>query len=263
MMAKSASQVIHKMSTSLQAEVVMLVHSHWLKQIWFLRGCEPPCLVQLALRMEPYVFAPSEQPEQSNLYVIHRGIVMHGTRVLTSGSMWGEEIMLEADRLSKYPAILARCMTYVEVYSISQSAFYKVTNAFSEAKRLVRTRAVHVIARRAIIRLVNELKEKKAHGDGRSFMELVLDAASNTAQTNLAKVISDGGGGGFSQVLEDELIATKTSVESLRTETRTELGALTEQMSAMREGLNQLLAAQGIAEVKPPQTRSRRGSGSG
>ena len=224
-MAKSASQVIHKMSTSLQAEVVMLVHSHWLKQIWFLRGCEPPCLVQLALRMEPYVFAPSEQPEQSNLYVIHRasihardlsslplapvlslplcyacqrctqrhsdrvtrahlppfsplagGIVMHGTRVLTSGSMWGEEIMLEADRLSKYPAILARCMTYVEVYSISQSAFYKVTNAFSEAKRLVRTRAVHVIARRAIIRLVNELKEKKAHGDGRSFMELVLDA---------------------------------------------------------------------------------------
>ena len=72
MMAKSASSVINKMSTSLQIEVVMIVHQHWLQHIWFLRGAEPACLVQLALRMEPCVFAPSELPEPTHLYIIHR-----------------------------------------------------------------------------------------------------------------------------------------------------------------------------------------------
>ena len=46
----------------------MLVHSHWLSKIWFLHGAEKACLVQLALRMEPFVFAPSELPETNNLY---------------------------------------------------------------------------------------------------------------------------------------------------------------------------------------------------
>ena len=46
----------------------MLVHSHWLNKIWFLRGAEKACLVQLALRMEPFVFAPSELPETNHLY---------------------------------------------------------------------------------------------------------------------------------------------------------------------------------------------------
>ena len=97
MMAKSAAGVIHKMSASLQIEVVMKVHAHWLHHIWFLRGAEPACLVQLALRMEPFVFAPGELPEPTCLYVIHRGIVMYGLHVLTSGrGMWGDDMILRA-----------------------------------------------------------------------------------------------------------------------------------------------------------------------
>ena len=125
MLSKSASGVIHKMSTSLQIEVVWLVHKHWLQHIWFLRGAEPACLVQLALRMEPCVFAPSELPEPTHLYIIQRGIVMQGGRVLTSGKMWGDEMILDPDHGSARPAV-ARCMTYVEVYSISRQVFFKV-----------------------------------------------------------------------------------------------------------------------------------------
>ena len=67
--------------------------------------------MQLAMRMEPFVFAPSELPEPHHLYVIHRGIVMHGLRVLTSGRMWGEEVLLDdtstlASMLSAIPTVL-------------------------------------------------------------------------------------------------------------------------------------------------------------
>ena len=54
--------------------------------------------------------APGELPEHTNLYIIHRGIVMHGLRVLTSGRMWGEEtILLDASDV-EIPTV-ARCMT--------------------------------------------------------------------------------------------------------------------------------------------------------
>jgi hypothetical protein len=55
------------------------------------------------------VFAPSELPEATRLYIIHRGIVVHGGRVLTSGKMWGEELLLETKH--KEQGTIARCMT--------------------------------------------------------------------------------------------------------------------------------------------------------
>lgn len=44
--ATAAASVIHKMSSSLQAEVVLRVHQRWLRQLWFLRGAEDSCLVR-------------------------------------------------------------------------------------------------------------------------------------------------------------------------------------------------------------------------
>ena len=44
-----------------------------------------------------------------------------------------------------------------------------------------------VIARRALVRLVRDLRKKKSDGDERGFMDLVLDAA-NSANGNLASV---------------------------------------------------------------------------
>ena len=255
MLGQSASNVIHKMSTSLQIEVVMLVHKQWLDQIWFVRGAEPACLVQLALRMEPFVFAPGELPEPTNLYIIHRGIVMHGSKVLTSGRMWGEEMILD-DPVSSTPTV-ARCMTYVEVYSLSRPAFYKVTNAFVEAKRLVRRRAVLVIARRALLRLVKRIRAKRAAGDGRSFIDLVLDAAGNANGSHLAKVVAATAPGGVTVAeLQEDIAAAKASTDELRNEMQCE-------MAALREGLNRLLAKEGLQGVEAgTETRSlERGRG--
>ena len=227
----------------------MLVHRHWLEQIWFLRGAEEACLVQLALRMEPFVFAPGELPAPSNLYIIHRGIVMYGLRVLTSGRMWGEELILDgAHEAPPSSQTIARCMTYVEVYSISRSAFFKVTNSFPEAKRIVRRRAVLVLARRGLVRLVKDLRAKKADGDGRSFIDLVLDAASSSAKGSLAQVVADEQGGHAYHALQDEIASAKAATDELRDEMQRE-------MSALREGLNRLLERDGLAPVVSASAR--------
>lgn len=116
-----------------------------------------------------------------------------------------------------------------------------MTNSFPEAKRLVRRRAVLVIARRALVRLVRSLRQKKEQeGDGRSFMELILDAASN-ANGNLAKVVGTEQGAYLQ--LQDEIASTRAGIDDLRKE----VGA---EMSAMKEGINRLLAKEGLAAVE-------------
>lgn len=254
MMSRSASGVIHKMSTSLQIEVVMLVHNHWLRHIWFLRGAESACLVQLALRMEPCVFAPGELPESDHLYVLHRGIVMHGFRVLTSGKLWGEDCI--APPPSEGPAVmsLARCMTYVEVFSLSRSVFFKAINGFDEARRLVRRGAVLIMARRGVLKLVKRLHKQREGGDRRGFIDMILDAADK-AGGQVAKVNAMATeGGAMMLILKDDIESTKAGMEKMREEHLAE-------MAALREGLNRLLKTQGLDVVDSPN-RDRVAAGS-
>ena len=155
--------------------------------------------------------------------------------------MWGEEVLLDDTSTLASPTV-ARCMTYVEVFSISKVALSKVTGAFPEAKRLVRRRAVLVIARRALVRLVKQLRQKRDDGDGRSFMELVLDAANN-AGGNLASVVGAEQGGGAYLQLQDEIGCIKDGMEVMRKE-------LSAEMSALRDGVNRLLANDGLPRVE-------------
>ena len=73
------------------------MHDHWLKHLWFLRDAEPGCLVQVATRTEPRLYAPGELPERNHMYVIQRGVVLYAARVLTTGKMWGFDIILESE----------------------------------------------------------------------------------------------------------------------------------------------------------------------
>lgn len=137
-------------------------------------------------------------------------------------------------------------MTYVEVFSISEAAFFRVTNAFDDAKRLVRKHAAQNIVRRGIINLVRELRRQHDPGDGRSFMDLILDAARNGGDGVRASVASAAGGTGDQHYrqLSDELASTRASVETLQAD-----------MGSMRAGLNRLLAKAGLepcAPLRPP-----------
>jgi hypothetical protein len=62
---------------------------------------------QVAMAMQPNVFAPAERPAPHHFYVIKNGLVAYGTRMLSAGKMWGEEIVTES--LDAF--FTARCMT--------------------------------------------------------------------------------------------------------------------------------------------------------
>ena len=141
----------------------MLVHYHWLRHLWFLRGVEPACLVQVALKTDPRVFAPSEVPEIEKLYIIHKGCVLFGGRVLTSGKLWGEDIIL-CNPLN-YTTKVARCMTYVEAYCITRSTLMNIIEDFPIAQKVVKRSALKVAFRWCMTRIREEAKRFQEEQD--------------------------------------------------------------------------------------------------
>jgi hypothetical protein len=135
--AARADRVTLQMSAELQAEVLFTIHGRWISKIPFLHDCEKACVVQVwwhnqtslvathacvwlrrdsvvascmwqvAMVMHPNVFAPAERPAPHHFYVIKNGLVAYGTRMLSAGKMWGEEIVTA----SMDAFFSARCMT--------------------------------------------------------------------------------------------------------------------------------------------------------
>ena len=69
----------------------------------------------------------------------HRGIALYGGKVLTSGKVWGEDMILSSIHLrSKFAA---RCMTYVEVYMISREHLLDIAKSFPPTLKVIRRSA--------------------------------------------------------------------------------------------------------------------------
>ena len=93
-LGKYAEKAIPVLSPALQVEVILFVHRQWLESTWFLKGLEPSCLVRLAREMTVQTLAPGEVAPMHNLYVVTRGLVLYGGRVLTRGMAWGDDVIL-------------------------------------------------------------------------------------------------------------------------------------------------------------------------
>lgn len=175
--------------------------------------------------------------------------------MLTSGKMWGEEmILLDPARQSKLTPKYARCMTFVEVYSISRDAFQRVTLSFDTAARLVRRGMILLIARRGIIALVKQLKSRRVEGDGRSFIEMILDAADNQMTGTRARINMGGEGGGGvagAQVL-DELAVTRSKLEAVEERMEQLSSSMGRSMRGMQDQMAALAAAVNRAVVERP-----------
>jgi len=148
--ARANKALIENMSPMLQGQVVWKINERWLRHVWFLRDAEDKFMVQLSLNLAAAVFAPAELCPNGYMYISHRGIALYGGKVLTSGKVWGEDMILSSAHLrSKYAA---RCMTYVEVYMISRDDLLQIAKSFPPTLRIIRRSAFRLAFRREMIR---------------------------------------------------------------------------------------------------------------
>lgn len=171
--ARANKLLIENMSPMLQGMVVWKVNEKWLRHVWFLAQAEDSFMVQLSLHLNAAVFAPAELCPQGYMYIIHRGIALYGGKVLTSGKVWGEDMILSSVHLrSKYAA---RCMTYVEVYMIGRDELIALATKHPATLRLIRRSAFRLGFRREMIRRAQVSIKSKEEAQGLKSKESVAD----------------------------------------------------------------------------------------
>ena len=121
-------KLLARMSPSLAGEVAVKTSERWLKRIWFLQNVDAGFMAQLAMRLEPMVFAPAELAPVGKLYICHRGVALYGGKLLTAGRVWGEDMILESVHLIR--PYSARAMNYLECYSITKDDLLTVAANF-------------------------------------------------------------------------------------------------------------------------------------
>jgi len=144
--------------------VALRCNEKWLSRVWFLNNADVEFVVQVALQLEAMVFAIGETAPPGYLYIIHRGLALYGGRVLTAGSVWGEDMILTSEHLvRKY---CARAMTFLEVYTISRDQLLDAAECHPVTRSYIQRCALRLATRREFIRIAHERAEAEADAAG-------------------------------------------------------------------------------------------------
>jgi L-fucose mutarotase/ribose pyranase (RbsD/FucU family) len=123
--------------------------------------------------------APGEVAPMHNLYVVTRGLVVYGGRVLSRGMAWGDDVILSDPRY--YLPFHARAMTYVDALTLSADTLAQVLNIFPASARSLRKKVVWLALRRHLISLKKKIQ---AEAEGR-------DAPDDKSHTRIHVTLLD------------------------------------------------------------------------
>ena len=83
------------------------------------------------------------------MYVIQRGVVVFGSRLLTRHSVWGDDIILSDERY--FQQQVARAATYVDAAVLSRMQLIEIVAQHPESAKSLRKATIHLALRRAVV----------------------------------------------------------------------------------------------------------------
>lgn len=160
------------------------IHPHALPRITYrVRLPTPLCLKPHALRQPTLVTSCCHAPPPIGyLYIVHRGIALYGGKVLTTGKVWGEDMILF--NMSLQRTWCARAMNYLEVLMLSRDRLVLIYDQFPATEKIIKRQAMFLALRRYIIAAATKLVEKgQAKGSFTRKKSFSLDAALTAASS--------------------------------------------------------------------------------
>ncbi|CAE7702799.1 unnamed protein product, partial [Symbiodinium sp. CCMP2456] len=92
--------IIAQMSPMLQGEVSEQLVDEWIHKVPYVKAMAADALAQVARKLKPLLFAPTEAISGERcLYIIRRGVCMRGGRILVTGDVWGKDMILSNELL--------------------------------------------------------------------------------------------------------------------------------------------------------------------
>ena len=148
--------LIARLSPAMQGEVAWLTNKVWLTKIWFLRVAEKEMLIELASTLSAMVFAPEEPCPPGFLYVVQRGSVFWGGRVIRAGGIWGDDVLLDAESLRLNIPALA--LTYLWVYVIDGQTLRSLGKKYPDTAKALAKIRIRWTMHRSFVRAAEQVR---------------------------------------------------------------------------------------------------------
>ena len=252
MLREEAKRSLPLLSTALQIEVVLHVNNFWLEHVWFIRDLDAPVKVRLAMAMVPRVLAPAEVAPNRHLYVMMRGQAMYGSKILSRGMAWGDDVVLTEKKY--FLPYLARAMTYADVTSVTRDKLYELVESYPSSHKALRRHTMILALRRCVIMMAREAKaqgQKSAlditfNNDFLERMHEASDASVSEGQKNSMNIALELNRTGMGEGASEGAGASAEDVQSMRkdmNELKATLQLLARELSTIKSGQDTLAAA--------------------
>ena len=171
------------------------------------------------------MFAPGEIPPRGKLYIINRGIAIYAGRLLGSGRVWGEDLILAESLQSRG---IARAINFLEVFAIDRENLEAIAAAFPEFSRTIRKHAIRLAVRRAFVMAAKERTRREHGGEDRerSLSKAFMSMSSEDEMTKAMDEVSN----------HQKRRSTEFFGEAPTDDVVTDGGALAEAVQQIRQG---------------------------
>jgi hypothetical protein len=151
---RAEREVIDQMSPKLQGEFALFMHQKWIEKVWYLRNMPHEIIVFMSRNLDMAVYSPNEEVfSDRTLFIVRRGICALSGKILVSGDIWGEDMLLSNDFLRSKNR--ARSLSYLSVLMLHVEDMVDIVANFPEARARLRWSQVQI----AIVRGVQKIAE--------------------------------------------------------------------------------------------------------
>lgn len=247
---QARSTVVEKMSPALQGQTTLALCRQWVDKVPYFheilqRSEEFPSsiafIIEVSQVLVQKIYPRREAIMEVAFYIIQKGSVASGNRILTAGDVCGEDFILinPKNRLSTIPLVITTC----SMLQITPASLLDIMRRFPIQRKIIRRHLAWVATRRGLARELRALGAK-IKGDEKASDDIRDQVAipSSKSDTNFP----DGVSNDTNQTLGME--AAEHVVNSLRgemSEMRKEMRETRKEMLEQVKALEALIRSQG------------------
>jgi len=147
-------RLLGKLSPAMQGEMSLLINQRTILRVWYLANAETGLLIDLASKLKPLVFPPSEFCPSGFLYIVDKGTAIYAAQVRHQGSTWGDDVILNRPELElEFPAVP---VSYLWVFTVTGEDIRLAVQNFPASKVVMDRIRKRWILRRAIVRYAEQ-----------------------------------------------------------------------------------------------------------
>lgn len=149
--------LIARMSRSLKGRVTLALNGAWIEKVVYIRGLflkgipgSTAFVVEISRKMTPKIFSPGEKLESPVLYIVRKGLVAAGCKLLAVGDACGEDLLLTNPE-NRSPFVLV-ALTMSGTLALTRASLLASLEKFPLQRKEIRQYGLWLAVRRGLAR---------------------------------------------------------------------------------------------------------------